>query len=120
MPVFTDVGEQAVVDILVANNTIKWIGWGTGATAEAKGNTGLTEPGEARVGTNAPTKVTVTTTGDTMQVIQTITASAARAITEVGLFTAVTAGVLVTRALFTVINLATGDSIEFTLQLQFT
>jgi hypothetical protein len=59
-------------------------------------------------------------------VIGTITAAGALAITEVGLFDALgtgspaTGGNMFMRAVFTVINVATGDSIQFTLKVQFT
>jgi hypothetical protein len=52
-------------------------------------------------------------------VIGTITATATRAITESGLFDASSTGNMLTSADFSTINLASGDSIQFTWQLKF-
>ena len=58
-----------------------------------------------------------TTTDDTFQVTGTITAGGARAITEVGVFSAATTAVMKIYGDFTVINLASGDSITFTVRV---
>jgi hypothetical protein len=52
-------------------------------------------------------------------VVGLLTASATRAITNAGLFDAVTAGNLFVKGDFSVINLASGDSIQFTIKAQF-
>lgn len=97
----------------------KFLGIGTGATAEAITQTALVTEVETRIGTNAFTQVTTTTTNDTAQCVQTITAGTARAVTEAGLFDAVTTGNMLVRGVFSVINLAIGDSIQVTWKLQF-
>jgi hypothetical protein len=80
---------------------------------------------EARA-TGTATQQTTTLTNDTYQVVGTLTAAAARAITEVGVFDAVgsgsppTGGNMDIYGSFTVINLSTGDSITFTIKVQFT
>jgi hypothetical protein len=103
-----------------------WVQWGTGSGAAASANavttTGTTE------GRTAATmsQVTTTVTNDTMQAVGLITALGTRAITEVGLFDAVgtggpaTGGNMDVYGDFSVINLASGDSISFTVKVAFT
>lgn len=118
MAVLTTTGRQWIVDkmreTVAAGVTQRFIGWGTGgATAEAIGNTALATPApEARTsGTiTSPSAALHRTTG-------TITATANRNISEVGLFDASTGGVMMIRAVFTPIPLETNDSIAFTLDL---
>jgi hypothetical protein len=93
--------------------------WGTGAgTAAATDTTLFTEGPEARV-SGTSSQVTTTTTNDTYQVVATITASAARAVTNAGLFDASTAGNLFIKGDFLTINLSTNDSIQFTIKVVF-
>jgi tetrahydromethanopterin S-methyltransferase subunit C len=103
--------------VVGAGTVPKWIDWGTGTTAPAVGNTALetVKSNEARtVGTAS--QDTTTTTSDTYKVVGTITcAVAGAAITEVGLFDALTSGNLFLRGTFSAINLNVADSIEFTI-----
>lgn len=122
MAIFTNTGRKWVIDkmreAIGAGVTMKYIGWGTGTGAEAVGNTALTtEASEARVA-GTITSVTTTVTGDTMRVVGTIVANGAKTITEVGLFDALTVGVMLLRALFTGIPLELGDAIAFTLDFK--
>ena len=111
----------------IATNRIKglgteplFVGWGTGAGTAAIADTTLfVESAEART-SGASTRQTTTTTNDTYQVIGTITATAARAITNAGLLDAVTVGNLFVKGDFATINLAINDSIQFTIKLSFT
>ena len=64
--------------------------------------------------------MTTTNTNDTHQVTGTITATATRAITNAGVFDASSTGNLYVKGDFTTINLSTGDSIAFTVKVQFT
>lgn len=120
MAVFTTTGKQWVVDkmreTVAAGTTQRWIDWGTGSTAEAVGNTALHVPGgEAR------TSGAITSPSAALhRVIGTMTATGTKTITEVGLFDASTAGVMMIRALFTGIPLVSGDQIQFTLDLTIT
>lgn len=98
----------------------KFLGIGTGVHTAAATDTALTTEVETRSGTNAGTTVTTTTTDDTYQVIQTITATASRAVVEAGLFDASTAGNMFLSADFPVVNLLTGDSIQVIAKCQFT
>ncbi|MEA2704743.1 MAG: hypothetical protein QOD63_2688, partial [Actinomycetota bacterium] len=70
----------------------KYVAWGTGAGTAAVGDTTLfTEGPEARV-SGTGSQVTTTVTNDTHQVVATITASASRTPTNVGVFDASTSG----------------------------
>jgi hypothetical protein len=96
-----------------------FVAWGTGAgTAAITDTTLFTESAEART-SGASTQQTTTVTNDTYQVIGTITATAIRAITNAGLFDAAAAGNLFVKGDFATINLATNDSIQFTIKLSF-
>ena len=88
-------------------------GMGTGSTAEAVGDTALVTQVESRVsGTQ-----TEGASANIYRSVATITASATRAIVEHGLFSASTGGTLMDRSVFTVINLSSGDGIQFTYEL---
>ena len=99
----------------------KFIGMGTGATAAARtaaaSDTTLSSPAESRT---SGTESTVTTTNpnDTYQTSGTITATAARAVDEGGLFDAATAGNMGLSWTQNVDNLNSGDSITFTVRIQ--
>jgi len=116
--ILTNVGEQHICDILsgVTSTAADWVGWGTGAGTAAKADTTLfTEASETRI---QGTKSTVGTLAAAVsQVVATITADAGKTITNAGLLTAVTSGLLVIHSDFTGIVLATGDKIEFTFTL---
>jgi hypothetical protein len=109
---------------ILSTNTAKYVGWGTG-TGQGVASTDLaTAANESRTsGTNSVQ--TTTTTGDTYRVVATITAGGARAITEAGVFDAAGAGNppsggnLIVYGDFSVINLASGDSIQFTINVVF-
>ena len=95
-----------------------YVAWGTGAGTTALTDTTLfTETGTRVLGTS--TQQTTTTTNDTYQVVGTMTAGGALAITNAGLFDASTVGNLFVKGDFSTINLATGDSIQFTFKTQF-
>lgn len=128
-PLVVNAGKTIIANRLIGGTPSqtepKFIAYGTGATAEALSQTALVTEVTADTpnrATGTATVVTTTTTNDTYQVVGTITATATRAITEVGLFDVVTAssGNMLMRAVFSTINLATGDSIQFTIKVQFT
>lgn len=103
----------------------QYVGWGTGAgTTAATDTTLFTEdsggsPAYARVAATI-TRVTTTTTNDTMQFVATLTANAAKTITNIGNFDAATVGNLMVKGDFTGIPLSTGDSITATIKCQLT
>ena len=116
--VVTDVGEQWIVDKLdeSVQTTAVWVAWGTGAGTAAETDTTLfTEASEARVsGTSSQPSA------DTLRIVGTLTADAGKTITNAGTFTASAAGTLVVKGDFAGIVLASGDKIEFTINLQVT
>lgn len=100
-------------------STFKYHACGTGVAAEAIGDTALgTEcttvlnPDSTRaVGTQ------VNSVAKTYSSVGTLTFDAVAAVTEHGLLSAPTAGVLMDRSVFAAINVASGDSIQFTYTL---
>jgi len=115
-PLVSNLGEEQVVDKLLASPIWTHIGWGTGA-APTETSTDLTTPSaEARVAV-ANAKVG-TLDACVLRVTGTIVASAARTITEVGLFTALAtvnvAGVLSDH---TSTVLASGEGIAYTIDI---
>lgn len=100
--------------------------WGTGSGAAATANV-VTTTGtlEARSACSA-SQVTTTVTSDTLQLLATITATATRSITEVGVFDAAGTGSPPTGGNmdyywdFSALNLNNGDSITFTMKVQYT
>lgn len=122
--VFTNAGAAVVTNrIIQAGTAGKNIGWGIGTTAAAVGQTALvtesapTTAGGRTVGTESRT--TVTNANDNYQVVGTVTAAGALAITEAGLFDNVTAGNMLLRSDFAAVNVISGDSIAFTFGLKF-
>lgn len=109
----TNTGLKEFVDALVADDSIKWLGWGTGSGQGVTSTDLATAAAESRTD-GTPAAATTTTTDDTYRVTGTIVATAARAITEVGIFAAATGAVLRAYADFSVLNLTSGDSIAFT------
>lgn len=122
--VFTNAGAAIVTNRMIQAGTApKNIGWGTGTTAAAVTDTALvteaapTTSGGRTVGTESRT--TVTNTNDNYQVTGTVTAGGTLAITEAGLFDAVTAGNMLIRGVFAAVNVVSGDSVSFTFGLKF-
>lgn len=121
MAVYTTTGKQWLVDKAQdvapsSNAKQEYIAWGTGATAEAVGNTALaTEASEARTLSTLSQPA-----ADTDRLVGTITATGTKTITESGRFNLSAAGVMQQRALFTGIPVVSGDQIQFTHDLQIT
>lgn len=121
--VFTNAGAAIITNrVIQAGTAAKNIGWGTGTNAAAVGDTALqteaapTTAGGRTVGTESRT--TVTNTNDNNQVTGTVTAGGTLAITEAGLFDAVTTGNLLIRGVFSAVNVVSSDSIAFTFGLK--
>jgi hypothetical protein len=98
--------------------------WGTGAGTAADGDTTLFTPVQTRVaGTSS--RVSTVTPNDTYRVVATLTADAARAISNAGLFDGAGTGTPATGAnLFLkgdhgVFNLSSGDSVLYTFEARF-
>lgn len=110
---WTDVGQASTVTILVADASMRWIGWGSGTTAFAVAQTALVAANpEART-----SGVTTAPTANTRRVIGTIEATAARTVAEVGLFNAAAAGSMGIRGTHTPLPLVGGDRIRYTVDL---
>ena len=122
--VFTNVGKQ------ITTGRIKGVGsgagftepnyvaWGTGAgTAAVTDTTLFTETGSRIAGTS--TQQTTSTTNDTYQVVGTLTAGGALTITNAGLFDAASVGNLYMKGDFTGVALGSGESIQFTMKVQY-
>lgn len=113
-------GGKAIVTnrIKGAGTEPNYVAWGTGAgTTSATDTTLFSETGSRTAGTS--TQQTTSTTNDTYQVVGTLTAGGTLAITNAGLFDAVSSGNLFVKGDFSTINLTTGDSIQFTFKTQF-
>lgn len=110
--VVTNVGEEWIVDALVATSV--WGAWGTGAGTAAKADTTLfTESTEARVATT-DSKVGTGATA-VWRNIFTLTAAAAKTITNYGILSASTGGTLIIHGDHAGVALATNDRIEYTI-----
>jgi hypothetical protein len=116
--VVTDVGLGLITALLEASSH-KYIAWGTGTTAANVADTALeTESAEDRT-SGTQSQQTTTTSDDTYRVVGTVTATDARAITEAGVLSADDGGSLLGHAVFSAVNLASGDSIAFTFNFVF-
>ena len=120
--VITTIGKAVYADRVrttpaTYTNAPKYVAMGVGATGAdrtaAVGDTALSTEVESRT-SGTESVQTTTTTGDTYRVVGTVTASATRAVDEAGLFDASSTGNMFASATFAVVNLASGDSIQFT------
>ena len=133
--VLTNVGKSMIAKRLLPTadpnyqaNDPKYIAWGGGGgtSPAAITDTALaTEFAEARA-TGTPSLDLVNVTNDTYKVVGTLTATAARTVTEAGLLDqtkaaagAVPVGQLMVRGDFGAVNLQSGDSIQFTIKVTF-
>lgn len=120
-----------VVNTGLANATAAWhnytsrarhIGWGTGSGQTATSTDLATAAAEARTA-GTTSQQTTNTSNDTYRITGTITATGARAITEVGVFDGAGSGSPPSGANLgiygdhSVINLASGDSIQYTVDV---
>lgn len=97
-----------------------FVGWGTGVTAAAITDTGLQTPAAEARTSGTVTQQQTTVANDTFRNVASITcATAGKAITEAAIFDAATAGNLFVRAVFDAVNVAVGDSIQFTFNVSF-
>lgn len=90
---------------------------GTGTTAASASDTALqTElatSGLSRVNATA-SRVTTTVTNDTAQLLTTFTVTGTQAVTEAGILNAASSGTLLSRQVFSAINVVNGDSLQLT------
>lgn len=91
------------------------MGIGSGNTAAAAGNTALGTQLSTRVGLDSTTIVTTSATGDSVQYIATFGAGQSTgAVTEAGIFNDATAGTMLCRTVFDVINKGALDTLVIT------
>lgn len=94
---------------------------GTGTTAAAAGDTALqteiTGSGLDRVSATA-SRVTTSVTNDTAQLATTFTVTGTKAVTEAGILNAASTGTLLSRQVFSAINVVNGDSLALTYKVQ--
>lgn len=121
---FTNAGAAVITNrVIQAGTAPKNIGWGVGTAAAAVTDTALgreaapTAAGGRTVGTESRT--TGSTSNDQYTVTGTVTAGSSLAITEAGLFDALSGGNMLIRADFSAVNVVNGDSIAFTFNLRF-
>jgi hypothetical protein len=124
--VFTNAGAAIITNRLQSSpggTEAKNIGWGIGTTAAAVTDTALvtesapTTSGGRTVGTVSRTAGT--TTNSKLTITGTVTAGSSLAITEEGVFDAVSAGNMLIRGVFGAVNVVSGDSVAFTTGLDF-
>ena len=119
--ILTDVGKAKMIDGLygTALTAPTYIGWGTGTTDAAHGDTALETPAAEARTNGTKSKVTTTVLNDTYKVAGSVACTGApKTITEVGLFDASTVGNLYVRGVFTGIDLAVTETILFTITIQ--
>lgn len=97
-----------------------YIAIGTGTTAAAAGNTALqteiTTGGGARASATV-SRTTTTVTNDTARHVLTFNFTSSFAVTEAGVLNAASTGTLLNRQVFTAVNVANGDSLQVTIDL---
>ncbi len=113
--VFSDAGQAKVVTVLNTDGTVKHIGWGSGTTAAAVGQTALVSanPESRTAGTISQPAA------NTHRVVGVIEATASRTVAEVGLFDAATNGNMAVRATHTSRSLVAGDQVRYTIDIVF-
>lgn len=128
--VLTNAGRALITSRLNSGGAIpQYLGWGTGAGTAGVTDTTLFTETQANLSGTTGTRVTGTVTqqttsvtNDTYQVVGTITATAGGTVTNAGIFdnSTIGSGNLFVKGDFTGVVLANGDSITFTVKLQFT
>ena len=124
----TDAGVNYIVDAfqnLTEAENLKYHGLGTGAGAEAVGNTALSTELTTQYNpdnTRATGSLTEGASANIFRTVGTNTVDAAVSITEHGIFSqaATGGGTLLDKTLFTAVALASGDSLQSTYDLTFT
>jgi GH24 family phage-related lysozyme (muramidase) len=103
----------------VAQGIMSHMAVGTNNTAAAAGNTTLNTE-LARVALDSLSRVTVNVTDDTLQAVATFGAGVGTgALVEAGILNASSAGVLLNRTVFSVINKGAADSLVITWKVTF-
>jgi hypothetical protein len=124
----TTVGVGYIVDAFqntVEVENMKFHGYGTGGTAESAGDTALVTELTTQYVSDSTRPTGTTTEGASANIYRTVAtlspdSGGTIAITEHGVFSASSAGVLLDRSLFSAVNLVAGaDSLQTTYELTF-
>lgn len=127
--VVTTAGVNFIVDAFqntVELENMKYHGFGTGGTAEASGDTTLVTELTTQYNPDSTRPTGTTTEGASANIYRTVAtltpdAGGTIAITEHGVFSATSAGTLLDRSLFSVVNVVAGsDSLQATYELTLT
>jgi hypothetical protein len=121
--VFSNTGKAITTNLVsgIGGTVPKYIAWGTAAGTAANTDTTLfTESADEARTSGTVSRVTTSVTNDTLQVTGTMTvASNNKTITNAGLFDASSSGNLYMKGDFTGLALNIGDSIAFTMKVQY-
>lgn len=124
--VVTDVGVGYIVDAFqntVELENMKFHGFGIGTTAEAASQTALVTELTTQYAADNTRPTGSTTEGASANIYRTVgtlSPDASVAITEHGIFSANSAGVLLDRSVFSAINLTNVDSLQVTYDMTYT
>lgn len=120
----TSAGKAAIASRINGSGSeavFTYLAVGVGATAASVSDTTLqteiTDSGLARVNATA-SRVTTSVTNDTARLVTTFTVTGTKAVTEAGILNAASAGTLLSRQVFTAVNVANGDSLQLTYSVQ--
>ena len=122
---FLDTGKSLTTAALLAGNTVKYVAWGTGNGASSTSTlTALVTaaaPTTVTAVTGTASQVTTTVTSDTYQVAGTVTAGGTLAITEVIVLNQATisGATAYQYGYFSTMNVASGDTITFTMKVKY-
>lgn len=121
--IITNAGKAQIALLAGAAGTaFTYLALGTSATAVAATDTTLgaeiVDTGLARVAATV-SRITTSTTNDTLSMVGTWTASGAKTIAEIGQFNASSSGTMLGHKLTSTITTANGDNVQFTYTVQF-
>ena len=116
----TNGGTVRMIYMINAGFTTPYIGWGTGAGTSGVTDTTLFTEVAAERGAATQSIQTTTLTGDTLQEVATLTSVSGGTYTNAGLFDASSGQYLWVKGDFTGVVLASGDKIQFTIQIKQT
>lgn len=124
--IWTNVGQAYAIDLLDPNtrgaqSTSYFGAWGSGSNTPAITDTALqTEaaPARASIPNGSITQITTESTDDTIQWVFSRTAAGTVGIQEVGVFSALTGGILHVRIVHGLLSLESGDVVTYTIRLR--
>lgn len=109
-------GVAHFAEQVVAADVMKYVGIGTGSGQAVTATALAADSGETR-GVGNMSQETTNTTGDTVRIVATVTATGSVAATEAGVFDASTLGDMDVYIDYSLISLAAADTITFTIDV---